>query len=72
MNATQKKILQANGRNVRLRGVVYRIRATNLVGTLLAQAEPFKGETVDLMKTTFPRNPMTVEIRKLINLNLFV
>lgn len=66
----ETKILNANGRNIRISGVIYRIISLRLGSRVLADAENIKtGERVNLMKS---RSPLCMNIRKLIGLGLFV
>ena len=70
MNEIQTKLFKANQRNVRTGGVVYRIIAHTIGGKLLAEAENTRtGERTNLLTS---RSPLTMGIRNLVNLNLFV
>lgn len=64
------KLIAANGKHIRLNGVVYRIISMKLGSRVLADADPInKGERINLVKT---RSSLGMELRNLVDLGLFV
>lgn len=66
-----EKLLQANGRRIRLGGITYRIISTTLGNRTLADADPINGDCfkINLMHS---RTNLSKQLRNLVNLGLFV
>jgi len=66
-----EKLLAANGRLIRIQGIVYRIISVKLGSRILSDAEPLNGSGVriNLIKT---RSDLGRALRNLVDLGLFV
>jgi hypothetical protein len=67
------KLVNANGKHVRLQGNVYRIISCRLGKTVLAEAENVKtGDRTNIMRSGVVASPFVKSIREMVKLNLFV
>ena len=68
-----EKLLKANGRLIRLRGIVYHVIACKLGDKILADAVPIRATNgIDRLNLVTTRSELGMGLRNLVNLDLFV